>query len=116
MPETILHTTGDFDAALRANRHLLLFKHSPACPISAAARDEYDAWRATEPALQTAFVDVIADRAVARSIASTTGVRHESPQAILFAEGRPAWHASHGAITAAALAEACRGMDPGRGS
>jgi bacillithiol system protein YtxJ len=46
---------------------------------------------------------VLADRAVARSIAERCGVRHESPQAILFEAGRPVWHASHGAITLGAL-------------
>jgi len=46
---------------------------------------------------------VVADRPVARGIAERCGVRHESPQAILFEAGRPVWHASHDAITLGAL-------------
>lgn len=102
MPERILRDLDAFDAALAAPR-VLLFKHSPVCPVSSAARDEYDAWRAASPDVTTLFVDVIDDRAVARGIADRCGVRHESPQAILFEAGRPVWHASHGAITRAAL-------------
>jgi bacillithiol system protein YtxJ len=35
-----------------------------------------------------------------------TGIRHESPQAIVVKDGRPAWHASHYNITREAVAEA----------
>ena len=53
-------------------------------------------------------MDVIADRPVARGLASACGVPHQSPQAILFRGGQPVWDASHGAITAASLAAAWR--------
>lgn len=102
MAEQVLHSLDHFTRALQQPR-VLLFKHSPACPISAAAREEYDAWRAAVPDAPTAFVDVIADRPVARGLAERCGVKHQSPQAILFEEGKPVWHASHDAITAAAL-------------
>ena len=111
MPEQVLHSLDDYARALRQPR-VLLFKHSPACPISAAARAQYDAWRAAsgdDPT--TAFVDVIADRAVARGVAAQSGVAHQSPQAILFVRGRPAWHASHGAISADALHDAWTSPD-----
>ena len=48
------------------------------------------------------------DRALSLAVAERTGVRHESPQAILLDGGRPIWHASHRDVTAAAVAEACR--------
>src|SRR2546430_17290874 len=97
MPEHVLHSLADWERALQSPR-VLLFKHSPQCPISAEARAEYEAFRA-RPDATTAFVDVIADRAVARGIAERCGVAHASPQAILFENGRPVWHASHGART-----------------
>ena len=99
--ELVLHSLAEWERALQSPR-LLLFKHSPQCPVSAEARAEYEAFLARNDAT-TAFVDVIADRAVARGIAERSGVRHESPQAILFEHGRPVWHASHGAITRASL-------------
>jgi bacillithiol system protein YtxJ len=103
--QTVLRSLSDYEAALAAPR-LLLFKHSPVCPISAAALTEYERFRATFPDARTAFVDVIEQRPVARGLAERCGVRHESPQAILFEAGAPVWHASHGAITAAALSAA----------
>jgi len=51
-------------------------------------------------------VDVIGARPVARGLAAACGVPHQSPQAILFRDGQPAWDASHGGITAENLAEA----------
>ncbi|HLQ37461.1 MAG TPA: monothiol bacilliredoxin BrxC family protein [Planctomycetota bacterium] len=104
MAETILHSLSDYDAGIAAYPRVLLFKHSPICAVSAAARAEYETFRAAEPGLPTLFVDVIAERATARALATACGVQHQSPQAILFAGGRPVWHAAHGAITAAALA------------
>lgn len=86
----------------------MLFKHSPICPISAKALTEWDRFLKLRPALPTLFVDVIADRAVARGLAQECGVAHQSPQVILFKDGRPAWNASHDAITAEALEAASR--------
>jgi bacillithiol system protein YtxJ len=51
-------------------------------------------------------VRVIEERPVSLALAERVGVKHESPQAILIRDGRPLWHASHGAITAGALAAA----------
>ena len=47
------------------------------------------------------------DRPLSLAIAERTGVAHESPQVILLSGGRPCWHASHRAVTLAALREAC---------
>lgn len=91
---------------LTQQARLLLFKHSPTCPISAAALAEFEAWRAAAGDPPTALVDVVHQRPVSQAIAAECGVRHESPQAILFVAGRVAWHASHWDITRGALATA----------
>ena len=104
MTEHVLHNLVDYERILQSPR-VLLFKHSPVCPISAAARSEYESWQQGRD-VTTAFVDVIADRAVARALAERCGVKHESPQAILFESGRAVWHASHEAITHESLAAA----------
>ncbi|HEX5054678.1 MAG TPA: bacillithiol system redox-active protein YtxJ [Planctomycetota bacterium] len=102
MTELALHSLEAYERAL-AQPRCLLFKHSPVCPISTAARAHYDAFRGDLPDVPTLFVDVIADRRLARTIADRCGVQHESPQAILFEQGRAVWHASHAAITREAL-------------
>jgi bacillithiol system protein YtxJ len=68
-----------------------------------AAREEYESFRRHNPDVPTMFVDVIDDRAVARGLADLCGVRHESPQAIVFEQGKPVWNASHRAITRGSL-------------
>lgn len=103
MPEHVLHDLTAFARALQQHPRVLLFKHSPVCPVSAAAREEYDQWKRELPDAPALFVDVIADRPVARGIAEQCGVQHQSPQAILFEQGRAVWHASHDAITRGSL-------------
>lgn len=104
-----LRTPADLDFALASER-TLVFKHSTRCPISAAAFAEYRAWTAAHPSAPTGWIDVIEDRELSGLLAQRTGVRHESPQALLVSRGRVLWHASHGAITRASL-EAAQSED-----
>jgi bacillithiol system protein YtxJ len=97
-----LRTAAELDAAFAAER-FLLFKHSTTCPISAAAFEEYERWSAAHPSAATGWIDVVQERPLARAVAERTGIRHESPQAILLARGDPRWNASHSAITEASL-------------
>jgi bacillithiol system protein YtxJ len=83
----------------------LLFKHSRTCGISAAAFAEY-ADLAPPADVATGWLDVRAQHALSSWVASASGVRHQSPQAILFVRGKPVWHASHHAITREALLRA----------
>lgn len=106
MHQESLHDLPAFRAAVARHATVMLFKHSPICPVSAAAHDEWQAFARARPEVPRLFVDVIADRPVARGLAEECGVPHQSPQAILFRGGRPVWHASHGAITSEALQRA----------
>jgi len=92
-------------SALGAPRFLLV-KHSPICPISARGFAEYRAFLAEHPDTPSAWIDVIGQRALSLAVAERTGIKHESPQALVLCDGVVTWHASHGAITRAALAEA----------
>ncbi len=90
-----------------ACEHFLLFKHSLVCPVSARAYREYGTFLEDAPStLQTGWIDVIGARPLSLAVAAETGVRHESPQALLLSAGQVRWHASHGAITRTSLAEA----------
>jgi len=109
MPTTNLHDLPAFRSAVQRHPEVMLFKHSPICPVSARALHEWRAFTATHAEVPTLFVDVIADRPVARGLAEECGVAHASPQAILFRNGRPVWDASHDDITADSLARALSG-------
>ena len=82
---------------------VVLFKHSSTCPISTAAYRQMSLV-ANEVSL------VVVQRAgeVSREIASRTGIRHESPQAIVLRNGQAVWSASHFDITSDAVESALR--------
>lgn len=80
---------------------VLVFKHSLTCPVSAAAHAEM-----TRVGREVALVVVQRAREVSREVEARTGVRHESPQAILLRDGRAVWSASHWHVTAEAVGEA----------
>lgn len=81
---------------------VVVFKHSPICPVSDRALRQFKAFLAALPserALGVAHVDVIAERPLARGLTAALGVEHQSPQALWFEGGALAWHDSHGALT-----------------
>src|SRR5690348_11749003 len=61
---------------------VLLFQHDPYCPISCWAYSEL----AGLP-IDAAVVDVAQDEYLSRTIEERTGVRHESPQVLVFRSG-----------------------------
>lgn len=81
----------------------LVFKHSTRCPVSSAAWREVAAFRKAHPEAVVHVVHVVEQRALSNAVAARTGIRHESPQAILLESGRVAWHDSHEGVTAEAL-------------
>jgi bacillithiol system protein YtxJ len=80
---------------------VLLFKHSSTCPISATAYKEM-----TKLARDIALVVVQSSRDVSRAIEARTGIRHESPQALVLRRGEAVWSASHWNVTADAVERA----------
>lgn len=46
------------------------------------------------------YLDLIAHRNISNLIAQMSGVEHESPQMIVFKEGKAIYHASHTSISA----------------
>lgn len=98
-------TDADFAQLLAESQEIpvLLFKHSSTCGISAAAMREFRAFLAAHPEARCYLNLVIEDRPLSRKIAADSGVDHQSPQAILFRRGKPAWNASHGDISRESL-------------
>lgn len=102
-------TIEELDSELRDSRSrpLLLFKHSLNCGVSAWALRELE--RALARALDiptVVIVEVQRAREVSREIARRTGVRHESPQALLVLGSRVVWHDSHWKLETDRIAEA----------
>lgn len=64
---------------------------------------EMRAFAASRHDIAVVLVDVLDERGLARWVAKTFEIPHESPQVLVFREGTVAWHASHGHVEAAAL-------------
>jgi bacillithiol system protein YtxJ len=84
----------------------VLFKHSPYCGMSAAARIEVQQFASSHAEIPVYVVDVVRDRAVSGVAAARTGIKHESPQAILIELGTVAWSASHYRVSCDRLEQA----------
>ena len=80
---------------------VILFKHSTTCPISANAHREM-----TKVQNPVGLIVVQHSRDISREVEQRTGVRHESPQALILRNGKVAWHASHYDITKADVEQA----------
>lgn len=92
---------------------LLLFKHSTRCPVSTTALREFEAFleASDRDGARHAYLDIIAHREVSNEVAERTGVRHESPQALLFENGTARWNDSHGKITKDSLLAAIQQLN-----
>lgn len=90
----------------------IIYKHSPLCGLSSGAIREVKRFKRDHPDVSIYIVDVIGSRAIANEIESRTGVRHQSPQAILIAEGKVRWHDSHRGVNGEALAAQLEDLAP----
>lgn len=74
---------------------VVLFKHSITCPISSGVYQEI-----SKADAEINLIVVQNSRNVSSEIAEKTGIRHESPQAIVLKNEEVVYHASHYDVTA----------------
>jgi bacillithiol system protein YtxJ len=84
---------------------VVIFKHSPRCPLSRSARSEVGRLEQERPDVPIFVVDVLRNPDLSKTIEERTGVKHESPQSIVLCEGVVKWHASHYDVTRVSLRE-----------
>jgi len=80
---------------------VVIFKHSNACGISASAYREMEKLEG-----QVNLLEVQSARDVSRELTDLTGIRHETPQVIVFKDGQAVWNASHFDVKAGAVRKA----------
>lgn len=90
-------------ASIMNGELVVLFKHSPTCPVSWMAHREVLQYQSSQPDIPIYLVSVRRRREVARHIADQTGIQHESPQIIVLRRGAVIAWASHDEITAEAI-------------
>ena len=100
-------TAQDWQQLLADSREkpVFLLKHSTRCGISASAYRKFEEYAQTDAA-DFWKVLVVEDRPLAQQIARETGIQHQSPQAILFRQGKAVWDTSHWSITPQEMASA----------
>jgi bacillithiol system protein YtxJ len=94
-------TSEDFEQLLADSQDMPVFllKHSTRCSISAGRWRMFQGFADQEVRAAFCRLLVIEDRPLSMHVAQETGIRHQSPQAILFYRGEPIWDASHYSIT-----------------
>ena len=75
---------------LSHSKPVVIFKHSTTCPISSAAYQEMSQYGG-----DISLLVVQSARELSRAVETRTGVRHESPQALVLRNGQAVWNASH---------------------
>ena len=83
-----------------------IYKHSTACPVSAAASQVVES---TAFDLPVYWVNVIEQRRLSNQVADRYGVRHESPQLLKIEQGSATTVLSHRQILPAQLAQTVGG-------
>src|SRR5436305_14114685 len=74
-------------AELRDQDVAVLFKHSPSCGVSWAAQTQVKKFTGAHPEIPVYTISVRQERELSREIATSTGIRHESPQVIVMRRG-----------------------------
>ena len=81
----------------------VVFKHSTRCPVSSVAHRQVAAFRRRHPEAAVYVVHVVEQPSLSGTVAERTGVRHESPQAMVLVNGKVVWTDSHEGVTTDAL-------------
>jgi bacillithiol system protein YtxJ len=90
---------------------VVVFKHSPTCPISAAAYVEMSRFDG-----DVAVVEVQRARSLSQEIERRTGVAHESPQVLVLRKGKVVWNASHWKVKADEVQRAVKNANGAAGA
>lgn len=81
----------------------LVFKHSTRCSISEMALRRFEREWVANSKIQLYYLDLIRFREISNKIAEDTNVMHQSPQVIVFKNGKILYHASHNQIDASEI-------------
>ncbi|MFS0822377.1 bacillithiol system redox-active protein YtxJ [Bacillus sp. 1P02SD] len=106
MAKTKIETIEEFNQVLEKENKFILIKHSLTCPISKAAFEEYEQFVAEHENVPTYYLYVQEAKELSTYIAEHFEIKHESPQALLFEDGKVKWNASHRSITKQSLVAA----------
>lgn len=103
MSKQLIETEEQFDQLTNQDGTFVFFKHSLTCPISQAAFQEFEAFASEHEDVPAYFLQIQNTRELSSYVTEKSGIKHASPQALIFSGGKVKWHASHSSITKEAL-------------
>lgn len=81
------------------DKAIFLFKHSTRCNISEMVKNRFERdWINPESAVELYYLDLLNHRNISDKIEELTGIQHQSPQLIIWKDGKVIYHTSHNAI------------------
>ncbi len=95
----ILTSEDQFLTLLNENPKFAVFKHSTRCSISSMAKKRLERNWDLDDSTPIYYLDLIQYRSLSNLIAERSGVIHQSPQLILFIDGKANYNASHNSIS-----------------
>ncbi|KGP90177.1 hypothetical protein N780_06410 [Pontibacillus chungwhensis BH030062] len=105
MAVTLLQNYNELKEKLAQHERVMLFKHSLTCPISSGAKEAYENY-SSETETPMFMLNIQESREFSNKVAEEFGVKHESPQVLLFNGDKVTWNTSHWHIKEGALAKA----------
>jgi bacillithiol system protein YtxJ len=102
-------TKGGDLSAFTQQELAVVFKHSQTCPVSWMANRHVQSFTQAHPEVPLYTLIVQKERGLSNQLAEVTGIRHESPQILVFRRGQVVSDASHGDITTQYLIDTTRG-------
>ncbi|MCB0507118.1 MAG: bacillithiol system redox-active protein YtxJ [Chitinophagales bacterium] len=98
-----LNSEQQFSELLQTEPIFAVFKHSTRCSISSMAKNRVEReWQHDFPIY---YLDLLNHRNVSNQIATLSGVEHQSPQLIVFQNGKVIYDASHNGIDVNEISE-----------
>jgi bacillithiol system protein YtxJ len=94
-----LSSIDHFNTRFKQGEKFVVLKHSTRCNVSASAYATVKRF-SEENNIPIDLVYVVENRPLSNEIESITGIRHESPQLLIFENGKVSAHTSHFKIDA----------------
>jgi bacillithiol system protein YtxJ len=101
-----LQNEQDWNLVKEQKDRIIIMKNSTTCPVSLEAFKEYQKFASENENETLYYLNVQDSRPLSNLIAEQTGVKHESPQVLIFEGSTVVWNDSHWNITNKKLAQA----------
>lgn len=101
-PLSLIESVDQLDDILEDDAILFVLKHSTSCPISAEAKQAFDAFaikHEDNKDIRLFQINVIEHREVSNKVAALFGILHESPQLLVIKNKKVLFETSHWDIT-----------------